>query len=152
MTPPVLFVNGQFYKIPPQKFFVVAIKKYLPDFTFSGIFPFTEAHHTDPPENTMSAITKEIARTAFDARKDAVYGRGWGCARVYIGFSMKLLAADIRMLEAAGFKVTRRPNSTRKFIYFGYDNCTGREYYEAEAVARAFSAAGISAYADADGD
>jgi hypothetical protein len=97
-------------------------------------------------------ITPEIARNAKAAAASAMVGRSWGCARVYIGFSNLLTAADIKALTGAGFKVTKRPNSGRKFVYFGYDNATGREYAQATAVARAFTAAGVSAYEDADED
>jgi hypothetical protein len=97
-------------------------------------------------------ISLEQARAAYAAPTvmRQVFG---GCARCYVEFNGTLSAKAKANLRAAGFRVTPRPNyKGENRVYIGYDNATGTEYCRAEAVAKAFSDAGISCGADGDDD
>lgn len=76
-----------------------------------------------------------------------------GCGRVYVDLGKmrkgsKAMATVSLMLG----RVCERPGSNRHFLYVGYDNATGREFAQGEAIAASFRADGFYAYCDGDSD
>lgn len=100
---------------------------------------------------TLPAI---LTAAIESARSATTKGSVGGCGRVYIVLSEVPRANSkiYKIFGNYGFKFMNRPYSTRKCIYMGYDNATGKEWYQAEAAAKVFKDNGISCYVDGDGD
>ena len=99
---------------------------------------------------------ERVAQEARDASRDiSFYDRVGGCARVYVkvGFeTMRQNSKYAKALARAGFRVTRKPGETGVVIYVGYDNATGLQWAQGQAIADAFNVNGIPAYKDAQED
>lgn len=102
---------------------------------------------------TPAKISRATAMAARDAGIAAPVGRSWGACRCYVTFADRLSAADKKVLSGI-FVLTPRPGYSRgsSHIYVGYDNFTGRGPTQAAAIAKVLNDAGLSCYADADGD
>lgn len=102
------------------------------------------------------------AKQAYSQMAKAVStGSRGGCGRVYVEItdhkykSIRKGSKVAKAFEAAGFKMFPRPGYTGVRIYIGYDNATGKEWAQGEAVAESLKAAGIpdlKFYVDGDGD
>ena len=90
--------------------------------------------------------------------------RGLGCGRVYVNFgklrdggkAMKIIEKELSQIATfrglSCRKFTKRPNSSYKQFYIGYDNNTGIELAVGKIIADAFNLHGFHAYRDEDGD
>ncbi len=101
------------------------------------------------------AKLNDVLKAANLAKSEATGGRVYGgCGRVYIVL-MEVPRSNskiYKLFESHGFKFRSRPYMSRKSIYMGYDNATGIEWNQAEAVAKVFKENGIDCYVDGDSD
>lgn len=90
--------------------------------------------------------------TALTAARTGGASRSWGAARVYVVLGKLSKTTKDAVERVTGKKILSRQNGNRPALYWGYDNATGIEYWQADRFAKSLESNGVSAYVDADED